>query len=175
MTARLPSPEKEVNRKRRAHQKSRRGCGNCKLRRIKVGRYIFQPCEDPTKPRVKCDESKPACKRCIAFGVSCNYDPKSSNLQLSADGAFNIEIPQRLPCSPNQIILTMINASLSPQPMGPQDINVVHQLGVQELELLSKFQTRTIFTIGSDKSSHVFQNVGIELACSVRTPRSSCE
>jgi hypothetical protein len=69
----------------------------------------------------------------------------------------------------------MINASLSPQSMGSQDINVAYQLDVQELELLSKFQTRTVFTIGTDKSSHIFQNVIIELACSVRTLTSSCE
>jgi hypothetical protein len=33
----------------------------------------------------------------------------------------------------------MINTSLSPQPVGSPDVNVVYQLGVQELELLSKF------------------------------------
>ena len=38
MTDRLPSPEKNVGRKLKAHRKSRRGCGNCKLRRVKVGR-----------------------------------------------------------------------------------------------------------------------------------------
>lgn len=42
MTDRLPSTEKDIGRKLKAHKKSRRGCGNCKLRRVKVGRrYIF--------------------------------------------------------------------------------------------------------------------------------------
>jgi hypothetical protein len=66
----------------------------------------------------------------------------------------------------------MINASLSPQPMGSPEINVVYQLDVQELGLLSKFQTRTVLTIGTDKSSLVLQNVIIKLASSVST-RSS--
>jgi hypothetical protein len=66
----------------------------------------------------------------------------------------------------------MINASLSPQPMGSPEINVVYQLDVQELELLSKFQARTVLTIGTDKSSLVLQNVIIKLASSVST-RSS--
>jgi hypothetical protein len=89
------------------------------------------------------------------------------------DGAFNIEVPQRFPCSLNQTILGMINASMSPQPMGSPEINVVYQLDVQELELLSKFQTRTVLTIGTDKGSLVLQNVIIKLASSVST-LSSC-
>ncbi|KAL7785462.1 hypothetical protein V8C43DRAFT_325313 [Trichoderma afarasin] len=42
-------------RKRRFMTRSRFGCRNCKLR------------------KVKCDESKPSCKRCISFGVLCNF------------------------------------------------------------------------------------------------------
>jgi hypothetical protein len=61
----------------------------------------------------------------------------------------------------------MINASLSPQSMGSPEINMAYQLNVQELELLSRFQTRTALTIGTDKSSHVLQNVITKLACSV--------
>ncbi|KAK9365292.1 hypothetical protein V1509DRAFT_406653 [Lipomyces kononenkoae] len=53
----------DLVRKRRAHQKSRSGCTNCKLR------------------RVKCDEGYPECSRCLSFGVLCNYDIRISNLQ----------------------------------------------------------------------------------------------
>ncbi|PKK48018.1 hypothetical protein CI102_5521 [Trichoderma harzianum] len=42
-------------RERRSMTRSRFGCRNCKLR------------------KVKCDESKPCCKRCISFGVLCNF------------------------------------------------------------------------------------------------------
>ncbi|PHH51630.1 Sterol uptake control protein 2 [Ceratocystis fimbriata CBS 114723] len=42
-------------RKRRPHRKSRGGCANCKIR------------------RVKCDEEKPSCQRCLSFNVSCSY------------------------------------------------------------------------------------------------------
>ncbi|KAM7190212.1 hypothetical protein V8F20_009834 [Naviculisporaceae sp. PSN 640] len=41
-------------------RRSRYGCRNCKLRKI------------------KCDEAKPQCKKCISFGVICNY--MSTNL-----------------------------------------------------------------------------------------------
>jgi hypothetical protein len=69
----------------------------------------------------------------------------------------------------------MINTSLSPQPTGSPDVNVVYQLGVQELELLGKFQTRTVLTLGTDKSSHIFRDVSLKLACSVSTLTPSCE
>ncbi|KAF2664873.1 hypothetical protein BT63DRAFT_482780 [Microthyrium microscopicum] len=50
-------------RKRRTHKKSRAGCGNCKLR------------------RVKCDEGKPECNKCLGLGVCCNYDSTIPDLQ----------------------------------------------------------------------------------------------
>ncbi len=46
------------------HRKSRAGCGDCKLR------------------KVKCDEGKPVCKRCKASGYLCNYGGNNSALEL---------------------------------------------------------------------------------------------
>ncbi|KAH7413048.1 hypothetical protein BKA64DRAFT_719010 [Cadophora sp. MPI-SDFR-AT-0126] len=49
-------------------RRSRFGCRNCKLR------------------KVKCDEAKPQCRICISFGVLCNFMPHTSDLQpLTAD------------------------------------------------------------------------------------------
>ncbi|UKZ74744.1 hypothetical protein TrVFT333_002414 [Trichoderma virens FT-333] len=45
----------ETVRESRPMMRSRFGCRNCKLR------------------KVKCDESKPRCKRCASFGVICNF------------------------------------------------------------------------------------------------------
>ncbi|KAH9893116.1 hypothetical protein F4778DRAFT_310174 [Xylariomycetidae sp. FL2044] len=58
---------------RRASRRSRYGCRNCKLRKL------------------KCDEAKPQCRRCTSFGVLCNFMPNTSDLQpirqwLSAKG-----------------------------------------------------------------------------------------
>ncbi|KAL2370286.1 hypothetical protein RJ035_006317 [Blastomyces gilchristii] len=57
---------------RRPHQKSRTGCSNCKKRRI------------------KCDETKPGCRKCGAYGISCDYlavqsRPKPRNVFSFAD------------------------------------------------------------------------------------------
>ncbi|RDL30234.1 uncharacterized protein BP5553_10512 [Venustampulla echinocandica] len=52
---------------RRTRRRSRFGCRNCKLRKL------------------KCDEGKPQCKRCGSFGVLCNFKPNTPDLQPVAD------------------------------------------------------------------------------------------
>ncbi|KAJ1709234.1 hypothetical protein NYO67_8631 [Aspergillus flavus] len=52
---------------RKAHRKSRQGCRNCKLR------------------RVKCDEVQPSCQRCTAYGVLCNYGSDAPDLQMARE------------------------------------------------------------------------------------------
>ncbi|KAJ8115213.1 hypothetical protein OPT61_g3095 [Boeremia exigua] len=42
--------------RRKSHRKSRNGCARCKRRRI------------------KCDETKPECARCVEFGTVCDYN-----------------------------------------------------------------------------------------------------
>lgn len=42
-------------RPRKSHHKSRSGCGNCKRRRI------------------KCDENKPACSKCVHHAIECDF------------------------------------------------------------------------------------------------------
>ncbi|KAJ5150883.1 uncharacterized protein N7482_010135 [Penicillium canariense] len=73
------------HRLKRPHTKSRRGCFNCKLRKVKPA---------------KCQETKPACENCLSRDMDCIYPPKgykmppelstknsslTSTWQLSAD------------------------------------------------------------------------------------------
>jgi hypothetical protein len=44
----------------------------------------------------------------------------------------------------------------------------IYRLRDQDLELLSKFQTRTVFTITFDKSLPIYQNEIVKLACAVK-------
>ncbi|KAF4635194.1 hypothetical protein G7Y89_g2903 [Cudoniella acicularis] len=54
-TKQLPADNsQDKTRKRRAHHKSRTGCGTCLIR------------------RVKCDETRPVCQRCVKFEVLCD-------------------------------------------------------------------------------------------------------
>ena len=107
----------------RAHTKSRLGCRNCKLR------------------RVKCDESKPQCNRCTSFGVACNYGGKSSDLETSAQhGASSISIIRRTPCSTNRTIMSVMQSHQS-----SADVKGLYSYTIQkeDMELLYKFQERT--------------------------------
>ncbi|PGH14750.1 hypothetical protein AJ80_05794 [Polytolypa hystricis UAMH7299] len=148
MTSQLPIAEPMTSRKRKVHKKSRQGCGNCKLR------------------RVKCDENKPQCKKCMDFGVSCSYDPKSSTLELSTSGELSIDFSVKpLPQMVQSITFGMINPLVG-LPTRPWVGRIDYQLGEQDMALLHKFQMRTSCTVGTELSSCLYQTEIFKLACS---------
>ncbi|KAK3304553.1 uncharacterized protein B0T15DRAFT_399348 [Chaetomium strumarium] len=53
-----PAAQPKQRLERRGHTKSRRGCFNCKRRRI------------------KCQETRPACGHCVKQGLKCEYPPQ---------------------------------------------------------------------------------------------------
>ncbi|KAN0089556.1 hypothetical protein V8E51_019816 [Hyaloscypha variabilis] len=58
--------ERGPQKKKRFHHKSKTGCKTCKIR------------------KVKCDEARPICQRCIKFGLGCDgYDDESRAIQPS--------------------------------------------------------------------------------------------
>lgn len=143
------SSEKDGFRKRKAHRKSRQGCGNCKLR------------------RVKCDERQPQCERCIAYGVACSYDKNSSDLQLSASGALMLE----LSCVGGKISLNRTDAPSMERPLRDPSLEAKYVLNSTDLEMLAKFQTRTVYTIGTAQTCHLYKDVLNRLVFSVsRSP-----
>ncbi|CAG9991078.1 unnamed protein product [Clonostachys byssicola] len=60
---------------RKPTRRSRYGCRNCKLRKL------------------KCDETKPQCRRCCSFGVVCNFILSISDLQPIADDSIRPSVP----------------------------------------------------------------------------------
>lgn len=58
-------------RSRKLHQKTRTGCNNCKLRKIKVG--ISKYLVGSLKPInvIKCDEQLPKCRACTKRDLEC--------------------------------------------------------------------------------------------------------
>ncbi|KAF2001471.1 hypothetical protein P154DRAFT_553725 [Amniculicola lignicola CBS 123094] len=146
-------------RKRKAHAKSRKGCGNCKIRRI------------------KCDETRPHCKKCVSYGVSCNYDGKKPTLDLTAQGSFQVdltsapEIPQgpkdgpfgpRMPLmSINQATVCMINASLERAPtsnVGNWQQRGLWTITEEDIDTMRRFQTRTVLTIGTTRTAPAYRD-----------------
>ncbi|KAL2019042.1 hypothetical protein VTK56DRAFT_10146 [Thermocarpiscus australiensis] len=125
-------------RSRRAHRKSRGGCANCKLR------------------RVKCDESKPQCQRCVAYGVVCGYStPGRSAMDLPFVSAFEVDpafLPRSLPEPPIRLPLA--------DPRGGH----VYEIRPTDRALLVKFQSTPILTNGAKARSIGFQGVILKLA-----------
>ncbi|KIW03591.1 uncharacterized protein PV09_05345 [Verruconis gallopava] len=138
------APDAEANpplrtRKRRAHKKSRNGCRNCKLR------------------RVKCDETKPSCKNCDRFMVACNYDTKHADLepQYARTSDQLRALPILDPVSLNAALLGMINSSLLTN--YPQGYGEPLQLELSDLDKLRRWQNRTVLTIGSPAVARIYQ------------------
>ncbi|KAF1844468.1 uncharacterized protein K460DRAFT_318061 [Cucurbitaria berberidis CBS 394.84] len=64
--------------KRKTLRRSRFGCRNCKLRKL------------------KCDEDKPQCQRCSLFGLLCNFTSNVPDLQPVADDSIRpLMVPKR--------------------------------------------------------------------------------
>ncbi|KAH8649481.1 hypothetical protein BGZ60DRAFT_201347 [Tricladium varicosporioides] len=96
-----------VNRKRAKKPKVRTGCRTCKVR------------------RVKCDEQKPHCKKCLAFGVTCdgyvNPTPASTIRPIQSKGSLDSPLPLLHP-TPEYIlsILAMPARALCSDPTSHQ-------------------------------------------------------
>ena len=74
-------------REGRTLRRSRFGCRNCKLRKLKVscGVSSFQSTVLDCL-NYQCDERKPQCQRCNSFGILCNFISNIPDLQpVAAD------------------------------------------------------------------------------------------
>ncbi|KAK4147451.1 uncharacterized protein C8A04DRAFT_9004 [Dichotomopilus funicola] len=75
---------------RKGHTKSRRGCFNCKRR------------------KVKCQENRPECSNCTRIGLGCEYPDAPSRLYVAADSSL-AAVPS--PHAPLQSTPTLFTAS----------------------------------------------------------------
>lgn len=149
----LDANQQLSSRKRRIHRKSRSGCRNCRLR------------------RVKCDEGKPLCDRCTEFGVSCNYDPTVSDLQPLQGSTHVTTMTTRLapsPVSNKQLAIGMIESSLNEDHYFHSKHLDMVKFQQYDMALLHKFQTRTVFCLGTPAATLTFQREVVRLACSHR-------
>ena len=119
----------------------------------------------------QCDEAKPRCKKCLEYGVACNYGPaggvSTGELVLSFGGVSHIEPPRKAAVSTNQTMMDMINYSLRQSPTSAQGVALVYQLDMDDMQLLDKFHSRTVLSIGTDKTRSLYQAESFRLACMV--------
>ena len=132
------------NTSRISHKKSRIGCGNCKLRRVKAWRanLRFVRWANPWQ----CDEQRPSCSKCLDAHMTCEYKRSSMAVILQSFHERTLTDTPFLTtqqCSNNDTILGMINAALC--------IKDAHtfQLGSEDLSLLHRFHNRTMLSYGA--------------------------
>ncbi|MCJ1307912.1 hypothetical protein MMC25_001560 [Agyrium rufum] len=150
-------PAETIRYKRKAHKKSRLGCRNCKLRRI------------------KCDETRPSCNKCVDFGVLCNRDQSVGDLQpLGAQGSaigFITSQKEFKTADPtaNRMMIRMISENLEqgrvkdPSQRSYANCKVVG-FGQGDFERLQRFQCRVIETTGPLVATRVWQKLTIGMA-----------
>jgi hypothetical protein len=141
MTVASDLSQERPGSKRHIHKKSRRGCRNCKLR------------------RVKCDEIKPHCKNCRNYGFHCNFDLKVADLHISVCSTTTFNQTGNLALGTNPTSLDLSLKLKSP----PESL----YLDNERQAMLRMFENRTALSLGTKRSSLVFQNVAVKLAVSV--------
>ena len=73
------------------------------------------------------------------------------------------------PYALKQTVPSIITPSLRLRSTGSSDgRGAIYDFQVRDLELLKKFQTRTVFTITTDQNLHLYQKQSFQLAHSVR-------
>jgi hypothetical protein len=153
-------------RKRRAHTKSKRGCRNCKLRRVKVRSCSFHIMHQLTV--YKCDETRPQCQNCVEYRVACNYT-QGPDLQVAWQAPGKAQSNEG-----SQIVFkaTPIPKSILPVIVVGEGHGSFH-LNLESQARLYRFYHRTLPTIGTARMTEVYQTKGTGLALTVsQQPRA---
>jgi hypothetical protein len=107
----------------------------------------------------------------MAFRVSCNYGAKGSTgvgeMVLSFEGVSCMEVPSKAPVSMKQTMLQLINYNLRHSPTGNMFGDQIYKFTAQDLEVLDRFNKRTILTLGTDATQQILQAETPRLACLV--------
>ena len=168
MTANSEDSGEKVARKRRAHKKSRLGCRNCKLRCVKVSYPVCRMRRCITKTIIKCDETRPECKNCMTFRVSCNYNANAPDLEMSVGGTARIREFQKSPYSTNLISLGSPKSPPCLFPFIISDNNSIFELDKQSLDRLERFHGRTVISIGTIEFAQNYRGEMLSLVFDVR-------
>ncbi|KAF4343787.1 C6 finger domain protein [Fusarium beomiforme] len=122
-----------IVKKRRVQRgrRSRFGCRNCKLRKL------------------KCDETKPQCMKCQTYGVLCNFEPNVLDLQPLSEQKTKKQITQQsIQPSPRSTIGNCIWAA---------DGTTFSMLDVYDHDLFTRFRLRTLHSLGGPEMVDIYE------------------
>ncbi|KAJ9636141.1 hypothetical protein H2204_005413 [Knufia peltigerae] len=135
-------------RKIQTHRKSRQGCRNCKLR------------------KVKCDETRPRCDKCDRYGILCNYDLRNDDLQLSKSGAsaaIDLTLLDLSPASTSSAEAHHLaiggDKSDASSQSSKKSKTECYRPTFDDLETLGRFFSRTIHTLGAREFAPLYYDV----------------
>ncbi|CAH0028770.1 unnamed protein product [Clonostachys rhizophaga] len=123
-----------VAQKTRLIRRSREGCGNCRLR------------------KVKCNEAKPQCQPCLSYGVVCNYDKDVMDLKLPKE-LQHLWLAQEL--SPRVPLKDLISTEAAlethsvPLELDASSLGLLSQL-YHQMKLTSVFPVADIFQLAQE-------------------------
>lgn len=145
MTLGAPATVSKTARKR----KSRHGCRNCKLRKLKVSNtYCSQTSPGSETHGRQCDETKPFCLRCRSYGVQCNFGFDVPDFQpLCEQRKDKVAATRTKPCSPQVAVSGSIWTS---------DGITMWVLDAVDRGLLTRFQKRTLFAVGKPEMEAIY-------------------
>ncbi|KAJ5257147.1 hypothetical protein N7478_013251 [Penicillium angulare] len=121
-----------VAKRQQYRRHSRYGCRNCKLR------------------KVKCDEARPQCLRCRAYGVQCTFTHNTTDLQPLLESREQNNPKSNHPDSSPRASIT--NGIWAEDGMSFFNLNS-HDWG-----LFNKFRYRTVYSLGGDALVHIHEN-----------------
>jgi hypothetical protein len=179
-------------RKRKAHTKSRRGCSSCKTRRVKCDES--KPACQQCKGKPSCVAILPANRTYVSthaeFGVSCTYGGKANGLTFAGESSFDLndsfaprsELPNITTCevamdashlsdcqrpSLSSTVVAHCNGLDNPPDSDREESSFKSMLGVAALEVMNRFNQRTVLSVGTTRAAEVYQKEVFRLACLV--------
>ena len=115
------------------------------------------------KQTLQCDESRPNCGKCVDFEVWCNYDPTIPDLQSCIGSVVKVHLSPAPTPSINHTTISMLNTSLS-SCIGASESHDSYHFTKHDLQLLNRFQFRTIHTLGTPQCTQTYQKELVKLA-----------
>ena len=131
-------------------------------------RFFFTGNKSADLPQ--CDETKPECRKCKEFGVSCTYDRKAADIQMAFEGTGTMINFETVPPPKDHIANhTSLELHKAPPFQYPVVQNSTGRLQMDSLsmERLGRFFGRTALSIGTAKAGHIFQDSTLGIAFSV--------
>lgn len=103
------------------------------------------PAQMTTNICPKCDEGRPICKRCKASSYLCNYTGNNTALELLVNDTTKLAA------------FDVVSFSLNLK-------TTRYVLKEHDVELLSRFRSRTTLTITTNRNRSIYQNQMVEMA-----------